>query len=66
MTTAPASIEGRPFRNEPTSTLKTALALVSAEARRVAATGPKRQEDALHLVVDHFLTELQQRGDLHP
>ncbi|WP_322500837.1 hypothetical protein TR631_12585 [Streptomyces rochei] len=61
-TTEPLS--GRPFRDEPTEVLETALTLVGADAQHYARTGPKKQEDALHTIADHLLTELQHRGDL--
>lgn len=57
-------LTGRPFRDEPTEVLEAALRLVGADAQHYARTGPKKQEDALHTIADHFLTELQHRGDL--
>jgi len=54
----------RPFRDEPTDVLQAALTLVGTDAQRYARSGPKKQEDALHTVADHFLDELQHRGEL--
>ena len=55
---------GRPFRDEPTEVLHTALDLASTHARQSARFRPARQEDALPAVVDLFRTELQHRGEL--
>lgn len=54
----------RPFRGESTEVLQTALTLAGAHAQHYARSGPKKQEDAVHAVADHFLDELQHRGGL--
>lgn len=59
-----AAFEGRPFRDQLTEVLKVALTLVGAHAQYYARSGPKKQEDALHTIADHFLDELQHRGEL--
>lgn len=55
---------GRPFRGETTEVLQAALTLAGAHAQHYAQSGPKKQEDAVHEVVNHFLDELQYRGSL--
>jgi len=53
----------RPHEHDSTETLKQALARTSKDAQRYAQTGPKAWEDAMHQIADHFLDELQQRGE---
>jgi len=54
----------RPHRHDSTPVLKAALARVGQDAKRYALTGPKVHEDALHVIADEFLDELQTRGEL--
>ncbi|MEU9470471.1 hypothetical protein AB0D78_28405 [Streptomyces avermitilis] len=54
----------RPFADEPTEVLHTALDLASAHARQAARFRPMRPDDALPAVADLFRTELQHRGEL--
>ncbi len=54
----------RPFRDEPTEVLQTALDLASTHARQSARFQPVQADDELPAVVDLFRTELRHRGEL--
>jgi hypothetical protein len=54
----------RPFVDESTEVLQTALDLASTHARQAARFRPERPGDELPAVVDLFQTELQHRGEL--
>ena len=54
----------RPFADEPTEVLRTALDLASTHARQVARFAQSQPDDQLPAVVDLFRTELQHRGEL--
>ncbi|WP_405964796.1 hypothetical protein OG713_34670 [Streptomyces sp. NBC_00723] len=54
----------RPFREEATEVLQTALGLASTHARQAARFAPPRLDDALPAVVGLFQAELQHRGEL--
>ncbi|KAB1146790.1 hypothetical protein F7R91_14515 [Streptomyces luteolifulvus] len=54
----------RPFRDEPTDVLHTALDLAITHADQAARFRPAQQGDELPSVVGLFRTELQQRGEL--
>lgn len=54
----------RPFHDEPTEVLRTALDLASGHAAQAARFRPAQPGDELPAVADLFRTELQTRGDL--
>jgi hypothetical protein len=54
----------RPFADEPTEVLQTALDLASSHARQAARFRPEAPGDELPAVVGLFRTELQHRGEL--
>lgn len=54
----------RPFANEPTEVLRTALNLASTHASQAARFALARPDDQLPAVADLFRTELQHRGEL--
>lgn len=56
----------RPFADEPTEVLETALDLASTHAKQAARFAPARQDDALPAVADLFRDELQHRRELRP
>jgi hypothetical protein len=60
MTTDP----GRPFADEPTDVLQTALGLAAEHAAQAARFRPAQPGDELPAVADLFRTELQHRGEL--
>ncbi len=60
MTTDP----GRPFADESTEVIETALGLASEHAAQAARFRPTQPGDELPAVVDLFCTELQHRGEL--
>lgn len=45
-----------------TEQVREATRIMAAEARKCAATGPKKLEDALHGAINDNLAELQRRG----
>ncbi|MFI5473164.1 hypothetical protein ACIA6D_23355 [Streptomyces cacaoi] len=53
--------DDRPFREEPTEVLETALDLAAEHARQAARFRPPRPDDALPAVADLFRDELQHR-----
>lgn len=54
----------RPFRDEPTEVLQTALGLATTHADQAARFRPAQPGDELPAVVGLFRTELQHRGEL--
>jgi len=54
----------RPFAEEPSEVLRTALDLAATHARQAARFRPEAPGDELPAVVDLFRTELQHRGEL--
>jgi hypothetical protein len=54
----------RPFRDEPTEVLHTALDLATVHARQATRFRPSQPEDELPAVADLFRAELQHRGEL--
>ncbi|NUS22710.1 MAG: hypothetical protein HOV92_00580 [Streptomyces sp.] len=54
----------RPFVDEPTEVLQTALGLAATHARQAARFRPDAPGGELPAVVDLFRTELQYRGEL--
>ncbi|WP_069766024.1 hypothetical protein [Streptomyces sp. LUP47B] len=57
---------GRPFREEPTEVLQTALSLANTHAAQAARFRPAQPGDELPAVAHLFRTELQHRGELRP
>jgi hypothetical protein len=56
------TMSDRPFRDEPTKVLQTALDLAATHARQAARFRPAAPDDELPAVVDLFHTELKHRG----
>ncbi|MET8694759.1 hypothetical protein ABZV65_19700 [Streptomyces bauhiniae] len=54
----------RPFRDEPSEVLHTALALATTHATQAARFRPQEPDEALPSVVALFRSELQHRGEL--
>ncbi|MET9909742.1 hypothetical protein ABZZ74_23555 [Streptomyces sp. NPDC006476] len=54
----------RPFADEPTEVLQTALDLAATHARQAVCFRPEAPGDELPAVVDLFRAELQYRGEL--
>jgi hypothetical protein len=53
----------RPFRDEPTEVLETALDLAATHARQAARFRPQAASDELPAVAALFRAELQHRGE---
>jgi hypothetical protein len=60
------TVTDRPFADEPTEVLRTALDLAIAHTWQAARFRPAKDGDALPAVVDLFRTELQQRSQTLP